>query len=107
MDMKKVKALLKENGYRVTTTKRLGNVTVRQEENFLRISLQNPAFTLQDDGEARGGSVEIPTGHPTKKDIEDLLTNSALEKTQVVQIDFEIGDGQFSSYWRKPRYDIQ
>lgn len=105
MDEAKVKALLKENGYQVTTTKKHGDVTVRQEEGFLRVSLQGPAYTLQDDGEARGGQVQVPTGLPSKEQIEALLADSGLEKTQTVQVDYEVGDGQFSSYWRRPRYD--
>lgn len=97
--MKKVKALLKEHGYKTTGKSR--EIRVRQEDDFLRVSLQGPAFTLKDDGDPRGGPVKIPTGNPSRQEIIDLLESSGLEKTQTVQVDFEIGKDEYSAYWKR------
>ncbi|NIX59165.1 MAG: hypothetical protein GWN14_25415 [candidate division Zixibacteria bacterium] len=99
MKKTKVRNFLKEKGYKFN--KKSPDFVIKQEDTFLRVSLQNPAWTLQDDGSLRSGSVKVPTGKPSREEIIELLKSSGIEETQVVQVDYEIGDNIYSSHWTK------
>ncbi len=99
MNEKKVKAFLKEKGFNLTRKGKPKDITVKQEDEFLRVSLQHPAYTLTDKGGHINTKIKNPTGKPSREYILEILEDSGIEKTQTVQVDYEIKPGVYSAFW--------